>query len=76
MMRSPREIYVLPSVLEKLRTLRDRTRVPIAEFVREGIDLVLAKHGGENGSVSGMGAFSSTRCDVCGHRICRGSDDL
>jgi len=37
-------IYIEPEQLELLKTLNERTKVPMAEYIREGIDLVLHKH--------------------------------
>jgi hypothetical protein len=37
-------IYVTPEQNEQLRLLHARTKVPVAVFIREGIDLVLARH--------------------------------
>jgi hypothetical protein len=37
-------IYVTPEQNEQLKLLHGRTKVPIAVFIREGIDMVLAKH--------------------------------
>ena len=36
--------YILVSQKEKLKSLSARTRVPISEYLREGIDLVLEKY--------------------------------
>ncbi len=36
-------IYITPEQADHLRMLHDRTKVPIAVYIREGIDLVL-KH--------------------------------
>ena len=36
-------IYITPEQAEHLRTLHERTKVPVAVYIREGIDLVL-KH--------------------------------
>jgi hypothetical protein len=38
-------IYVTPEQNERLCLLRDRTKVPVAEYIRQGIDLVLQKYG-------------------------------
>jgi hypothetical protein len=38
-------IYVTPEQNEQLKVLHARTKVPIAVYIREGIDLVLARHG-------------------------------
>ncbi len=37
-------IYITPEQSERLRVLHDRTKVPVSVFIREGIDLVLAKY--------------------------------
>jgi predicted DNA-binding protein len=37
-------IYITPEQNERLKVLHDRTKVPIAVFIREGIDLVLERH--------------------------------
>lgn len=37
-------IYITPEQSEKLKLLHERTQVPVAVFIREGIDLVLKKH--------------------------------
>jgi predicted DNA-binding protein len=36
-------IYITPEQGERLKLLHDRTKVPIAVYIREGIDMVL-KH--------------------------------
>jgi hypothetical protein len=36
--------YILVSQKEKLKVLSSKTRVPISEYLREGIDLVLDKY--------------------------------
>lgn len=36
--------YILVSQKEKLKALSNKTRVPISEYLREGIDLVLDKY--------------------------------
>jgi hypothetical protein len=40
-------IYITPEQNERLKLLHDRTKVPIAVYIREGIDLVLERHSGE-----------------------------
>jgi hypothetical protein len=37
-------VYITEDQQQLLKELNRRTRVPIAEFIREGIDLVLEKH--------------------------------
>lgn len=37
-------VYLLPEQVDRLRALSDRTHVPVAEYIRQGIDLILDKH--------------------------------
>jgi hypothetical protein len=37
-------IYVTPEQSERLRLLNERTKVPVAVYIREGIDLVLRQY--------------------------------
>ena len=37
-------IYITPEQNEKLKLLHHRTKVPVAVYIREGIDLVLERH--------------------------------
>ena len=37
-------IYITPEQNELLKVLNERTKVPVAVSIREGIDLVLEKH--------------------------------
>ena len=37
-------IYITPEQNERLKLLHDRTKVPVAEYIRQGIDLVLEKY--------------------------------
>ncbi len=37
-------IYITPEQNEALKLLNDRTKVPVAEYIRQGIDLVLDKY--------------------------------
>jgi predicted DNA-binding protein len=37
-------IYITPEQNEQLKLLHERTKVPIAVYIREGIDLVLAQY--------------------------------
>ena len=37
-------VYITPEQSDRLRLLHERTRVPVAEYVRQGIDLVLEKY--------------------------------
>jgi hypothetical protein len=38
-------IYVTPEQSDRLKLLHDRTKVPVAVYIREGIDLVLNHYG-------------------------------
>ena len=40
-------VYLTKDQLEKLKELRARTKVPVAEYVREAIDLALKAHAAE-----------------------------
>jgi predicted DNA-binding protein len=37
-------VYLDPQQIERLRRLNKTTRVPTAEYIREGVDMVLAKY--------------------------------
>ena len=37
-------IYITPEQNDRLRVLHERSKVPIAVYIREGIDLVLARY--------------------------------
>ena len=37
-------IYITPEQEHLLKRLHDRTKVPMAEYIRQGIDMILAKH--------------------------------
>ena len=37
-------IYITPEQSAKLKLLHGKTRVPVAEYIRQGIDLVLEKN--------------------------------
>jgi len=39
-------VYITPEQSEQLKLLHDRTKVPVAEYIRQGIDLVLDKYRG------------------------------
>ena len=39
-------VYVTPEQMERLKLLHDRTRVPVAEYIRQGIDMVLEHYRG------------------------------
>ena len=37
-------VYITPEQNDRLKLLHERTKVPVAVYIREGIDLVLQKH--------------------------------
>jgi predicted DNA-binding protein len=37
-------VYITPEQDELLKRLHDKTKVPVAEYIRQGIDLVLEKY--------------------------------
>jgi predicted DNA-binding protein len=37
-------IYITPAQAERLKMLHERTNVPVAVYIREGIDMVLKKY--------------------------------
>ena len=37
-------IYITPEQNERLKLLNEKTKVPMAEYIREGIELVLEKY--------------------------------
>jgi predicted DNA-binding protein len=39
-------IYITPEQNERLKLLHERTKVPVAEYIRQGIDMVLENYRG------------------------------
>jgi hypothetical protein len=37
-------VYITPEQDEQLKRLHEKTKVPVAEYIRQGIDLVLEKY--------------------------------
>jgi predicted DNA-binding protein len=37
-------IYITPEQNDLLKLLNQKTKVPVAEYIRQGIDLILQKH--------------------------------
>jgi predicted DNA-binding protein len=37
-------VYITPEQDERLKLLNERTKVPVAEYIRQGIDLVLEQY--------------------------------
>ena len=40
-------VYITEEQNEKLKLLHGKTKVPIAEYIRQGIDLILERHQGD-----------------------------
>jgi predicted DNA-binding protein len=40
-------IYITPEQDARLKLLHDRTKVPVAEYIRQGIDLILDRYRGD-----------------------------
>jgi predicted DNA-binding protein len=40
-------IYITPEQNERLKLLHERTKVPVAEYIRQGIDMVLKHYRGD-----------------------------
>ncbi len=40
-------VYITEEQNDKLKQLNDKTKVPIAEYIRQGIDMVLERHKGD-----------------------------
>ena len=38
-------VYITPEQSAQLKQLHERTKVPVAEYIRQGIDLILEKYG-------------------------------
>ena len=47
-------IYITPEQNELLKLLNQKTKVPVAEYIRQGIDMVLEKY---KGSLPGQVTF-------------------
>jgi Ribbon-helix-helix domain len=40
-------VYITPEQAERLKLLHQRTKVPVAEYIRQGIDMVLDAYRGD-----------------------------
>ena len=40
-------VYITPEQNEQLKLLHHKTRVPVAEYIRQGIDLILEREKGQ-----------------------------
>ena len=54
-------IYITPEQSEKLKLLHERTKVPVAVYIREGIDLVLERHHEDLPGQLSLGESQTTR---------------
>lgn len=52
-------VYITEEQQQLLKELNRRTRVPIAEYIREGIDLVLDRHASELPGQMGLGKMDT-----------------
>jgi predicted DNA-binding protein len=52
-------VYITPEQDERLKTLHEKTKVPVAEYIRQGIDLVLEKYRDQLPGQTGL--FDRTR---------------
>ncbi|MFT5359354.1 MAG: putative DNA-binding protein [Polyangiales bacterium] len=53
-------VYITPEQNEQLKLLHQRTKVPVAVYIREGIDLVLDRHQNELPGQLSLGASTKT----------------
>jgi predicted DNA-binding protein len=51
-------VYITPEQNERLKLLHEKTKVPVAEYIRQGIDLVLER---ENDRLPGQLSLDSLR---------------
>ena len=51
-------IYITPEQNERLKQLHDKTKVPVAEYIRQGIDMLLDR---ERGHLPGQLTFDVGR---------------
>ncbi|HXX30055.1 MAG TPA: ribbon-helix-helix domain-containing protein [Myxococcaceae bacterium] len=51
-------IYITPEQSELLKLLNQKTKVPVAEYIRQGIDLVLDKY---RSHLPGQSSFDELR---------------
>jgi predicted DNA-binding protein len=51
-------VYITPEQNERLKLLHEKTKVPVAEYIRQGIDLVLER---ENDRLPGQLTLDSLR---------------
>ncbi len=40
-------VYITPEQAERLKLLHERTKVPVAEYIRQGIDRILEEYRGD-----------------------------
>lgn len=66
-------VYITEEQQQLLKELNRRTRVPIAEFIREGIDLVLQRHAENLPGQMGLGNMESRLESALGGRVIENS---
>jgi len=56
-------IYITEDQNDKLKALHQKTKVPVAEYIRQGIDLILEKHNADipGEQLSLLNSFSNAR---------------
>ena len=54
-------VYITPEQNVLLKQLHERTRVPVAEYIRQGIDLVLEKYADKLPGQASLGFDSRPR---------------
>jgi len=68
-------IYITEDQNEKLKSLHQQTKVPVAEYIRQGIDLILKRHQaelpGEQLSLLNSFGESGVLQDQVAHRVIR-----
>ena len=63
-------VYLEEEQVVALKALHEKTRVPIAEFIRMGIDLILEKHAAQLPGQTSL--FEGLPTDVFGRRPSKG----
>lgn len=57
-------VYITEEQNDKLKALNDKTKVPIAEYIRQGIDLVLEKYKDQLPGQTDLAALLAARDEV------------
>lgn len=56
----PKAVYLTPDQISALKIIKEKTKVPITELIRVGIDLALAKHSTEKTIMEEIGEEKCT----------------